>query len=341
MKIKRMLVMIGLVGFVGASSYAMAQSYVYRSHAHGVKASGVINDIANENESEPEAPPVISNITTPSSFLFSENNDELSGNVGDVGTVTIYNELGNSILGQTVSLENGDFSSLLSPVPVGGDVLYVEVTDEIETLASSITVPELPEPVVACYDPSSVGQIGTESACDGMLIVDRTMLNVAIRNNNYTINHNDINYTLGYSEHNVFTGQVTDMSELFRGRIFENGGPDIGYWDTSNVTNMRDMFSGTFNQDISGWDVSNVENMELMFNGSIFFNQDISGWDTSNVRSMTGMFSNARTFNQYLSGWCVSLISSEPNSFSSTTLSWEKNDRMPVWGTCPRGEDQL
>ncbi|MCE8026074.1 DUF285 domain-containing protein [Halomonas sp. MCCC 1A11058] len=174
-----------------------------------------------------------------------------------------------------------------------------------------------------------------------MLIVDRTMLNVAIRNNNYTINHNDINYTLGYSEHNVFTGQVTDMSELFRGRIFENGGPDIGYWDTSNVTNMRDMFSGTFNQDISGWDVSNVENMELMFNGSIFFNQDISGWDTSNVRSMTGMFSNARTFNQYLSGWCVSLISSEPNSFSSTTLSWEKNDRMPVWGTCPRGEDQL
>ena len=143
MRIKRMLVMIGLVSFAGASSYAMAQSYAYRSPAYGVKASGVINDIVNENESEPETPPVISNITTPSSFLFSENNDELSGNVGDVGTVTIYDEIGGAILGQTVSLENGNFSSSLSPTPLGRDVLYVEVTDNIETLGTNITVPDL------------------------------------------------------------------------------------------------------------------------------------------------------------------------------------------------------
>lgn len=39
MRIKRILVMIGLVGFAGASSYVMAQSYVYRDPAFGVVAS--------------------------------------------------------------------------------------------------------------------------------------------------------------------------------------------------------------------------------------------------------------------------------------------------------------
>lgn len=39
MRIKKMLVMIGLVGFSGASSYAMAQVNVYRAPAFGVIAS--------------------------------------------------------------------------------------------------------------------------------------------------------------------------------------------------------------------------------------------------------------------------------------------------------------
>ena len=40
---------------------------------------------------------------------------------------------------------------------------------------------------------------------------------------------------------------------------FDNGGsPDINNWDTTNITNMFDMFKDatSFNQDLSGWCVS-------------------------------------------------------------------------------------
>ncbi|MBL31037.1 MAG: hypothetical protein CMC81_07365 [Flavobacteriaceae bacterium] len=122
---------------------------------------------------------------------------------------------------------------------------------------------------------------------------------------------------------------------------------DIGSWDTSNVTNMSNMFyfyredcsendlskpSPAFNQDIGNWDTSKVTNMEGMFVGSVF-NQDISSWDTSNVNSMFQMFLCNQDFNQDLSNWCVSKIPNEPLFFSEYSSLAESN--KPVWGTCP------
>lgn len=44
----------------------------------------------------------------------------------------------------------------------------------------------------------------------------------------------------------------------------------IGNWNTSNVTNMSEMFgyAESFNQPIGSWDVSNVKNMDEMFKGA-------------------------------------------------------------------------
>ena len=69
-------------------------------------------------------------------------------------------------------------------------------------------------------------------------------------------------------------------------------GADIADWDTSDVTDMKEMFktmmddsghagSGhspdgfemTFNQDIGKWDTSKVTDMEAMFFGQVAFNQ--------------------------------------------------------------------
>jgi surface protein len=66
----------------------------------------------------------------------------------------------------------------------------------------------------------------------------------------------------------------------------------ISDWDVSNVTNMKEMFSGaeSFNQPIGDWDVSSVTDMSYMFKSSYFkhtFNQPLENWDVSNVKYMT------------------------------------------------------
>jgi len=63
----------------------------------------------------------------------------------------------------------------------------------------------------------------------------------------------------------VVTTLVTSMYSLFGGSGTYSFNQNISSWDTSNVTNMQDMFWGVsdFNQDIGSWNVSKVTNMIL------------------------------------------------------------------------------
>ena len=117
--------------------------------------------------------------------------------------------------------------------------------------------------------------------------------------------------------------------------------------DTSKVTSFREYFRGClkFNSDIGWWDTSAAVEMNHMFSSAEEFDQDISGWDVSNVgevdpssKSMLHMFSGARKFNQDLSKWCVRYMTTKPSTFDYHADAWTK--ARPVWGTCPRGEDQ-
>ena len=67
--------------------------------------------------------------------------------------------------------------------------------------------------------------------------------------------------------------------------------------DTSNVTDMYEMFWGTSSLtslDVSNWNTSKVTNMNFMFSGaSSLASLDVSNWDTSNVTDMRWMFSDA------------------------------------------------
>jgi surface protein len=89
---------------------------------------------------------------------------------------------------------------------------------------------------------------------------------------------------------------------------------------TTLMTDMGLLFfynySG-FNQNISSWDTSNVTNMSDMFGSAEAFNQNIGYWNTSKVTDMNAMFYNAIIFKQDISAWNVTLVQPKPPFFFS------------------------
>ena len=120
------------------------------------------------------------------------------------------------------------------------------------------------------------------------------------------------------------TSNVTDMSSLFNGTIFNQ---PIGSWNTSNVTNIRGMFKESsifvpkapFDQDIGNWDVSNVTDMREVFEYTSFNNggsPSISGWDVGNVTTFQNMFYRCTGFNQPIGNWNVTGVDTSANDFA-------------------------
>lgn len=176
-----------------------------------------------------------------------------------------------------------------------------------------------------CYDASNVGavgQAGWTGNCEGMLIVDTAMLRAAASPNvggnaSFEISGPDsTSYTFSNTSNRIFTGQVTDLTDLFHSTNF-NG--DINYWDTSNVTRMTGTFGSTtnFNRSLNNWDLSKVTSTAYMFFGSSAFNGDISSWDMSAVVEAQYMFSYASAFNQPIGAWDMSEVTSMAYMFLS------------------------
>ena len=98
----------------------------------------------------------------------------------------------------------------------------------------------------------------------------------------------------------VLAGKVVapeDSSNLFSYSYLKNVTEidGLSQLDTSNVTDMREMFRGMnsiTSLDLSGFDTSNVTNMKWMFGGGLrsVTSLDLSGFDTSNVTDMYAMF---------------------------------------------------
>lgn len=182
-----------------------------------------------------------------------------------------------------------------------------------------------------CYDPAKVGTVGLAGwiGCEGKLIVDRTTLDAVIASNDIYSAASD---TWNVSE--VFTGQIADMSRVFRLNDFINDAPewDISGWDTSNATTIQYMFAyaDNFNQDISAWDVSNVTDMKGAFLAATTFNQDISAWDVSSVTTFDGTFNSATAFNGPLNNWDVGSATTIANMFR---LAQSFNQPLNGWNT--------
>jgi surface protein len=154
-------------------------------------------------------------------------------------------------------------------------------------------------------------------------------INISFKNAFIAAVRNPDGFVGEYNLSNWDTSNVTDMSNLFiretdihdninkvQRRAFNQ---DISMWDVSNVIDMENMFRGckNFDQNLSSWNVSKVKNMNRMFYKSEKFNQDLSNWNTSSLESMKEMFAYAIEFNN----GGVSL-ESKPVTSPSNYQSW-------------------
>ena len=126
------------------------------------------------------------------------------------------------------------------------------------------------------------------------------------------------------------TSGITDMSYMFSGTDLFN--EDISNWDTSSVIDLSHMFrsASAFNQDIGFWDTSNVTDMSHMFSYADSFNQNIGSWDTSRVTDMCNMFSGAKAFNQEIGNWDTSSVTDMSKMFRNASVF---NQDLGNWNT--------
>ena len=109
------------------------------------------------------------------------------------------------------------------------------------------------------------------------------------------------------------TSNVTNMSQMF----YNCSGLtslDVSNFDTSKVTTMSSMFDSCYrltSLDVSSFNTSNVTNMSSMFYGcSRLTSLDVSSFNTSNVTNMSGMFS-----------FCSKLTSIDVSNFNTSNVT--------------------
>ncbi|MEO6286640.1 MAG: BspA family leucine-rich repeat surface protein [Dyadobacter sp.] len=127
-------------------------------------------------------------------------------------------------------------------------------------------------------------------------------------------------------------GSVTSMIGMFIGCTSLNGPANIGEWNMSNVTDMKEMFYGAnaFNQPIGNWNTGNVTSMRRMFYNAYAFNQPIGNWNTGNVTDLSYMFFHADAFNQPIGNWNTGNVTDMSYLFFGATAF---NQPIGIWDT--------
>ena len=112
---------------------------------------------------------------------------------------------------------------------------------------------------------------------------------------------------------NLDVSLVEDLKGLFENITDGVKSLDLSGWDTSNASNIDQMFrycKSIESLDLSGWNTSNVKNMSWVFCGCYNLKSlDLSGWDTSNVIHIDWSFCDCVNLKSLdLSDWDTSKV---------------------------------
>jgi len=126
------------------------------------------------------------------------------------------------------------------------------------------------------------------------------------------------------------TSEVTDMFQLFAAKGSCN--PNITQWNTAKVTNFNAMFkyAAAFNQPIGGWNTARVLDMHAMFANASAFARPIGDWNTALVKDMQYMFEYADVFNHPIGAWNTSSVTDMSSMFKHATAF---NQDIGAWNT--------
>lgn len=136
----------------------------------------------------------------------------------------------------------------------------------------------------------------------------------------------------------VLPRHITSLSRMFYNcKLFNQ---NLSDWDTSNVTDMSNMFARSeYNQPIGSWNTSNVTDFTSMFEDNVVFNQDLSQWDTRSAVSLAAMFQNAALFNGNIDNWNTSKVTTlqffcyGATAFNSDISGWDVSNVTSLYNT--------
>ena len=136
--------------------------------------------------------------------------------------------------------------------------------------------------------------------------------------------------------YNVRTNNGTDYKYLFY--YYSGTNLDVSNWDTSQVTNMGNMFNyctKLTTLDVSNWDTSQVTDMNNMFHYCEKLTAlDVSNFNTSKVTNMENMFHTCYKLTTLdVSNWDTSQVTDMNNMFcfcKLTTLDLSNFDTSKV-----------
>ena len=266
----------------------------------------------------------------------------------DAGTVAVNGNVLSVPSGTNTAVQNMNFKLNTKKATAeiagqyNGRVVYnAEVGEKKEKSSSLITGYEFNNKIpseatsVAFTDevaPEGASTTDLTVAKDGGVVgwLDGTTWKVSTQDSSKVVNFNEVSGYMFFNKddltnidfNNVDTSNVTNMAEMFyRTKLTSL---DLSNFNTSKVTNMERMF-GFFpnltSLDLSNFDTSKVTNMAKMFGASNLTSLDLSNFDTSNVTNMAEMFYRTKLTSLDLSSFNTSKVTNMAKMFRSSKLT--------------------